>query len=167
MIILVALIINNCISMTHNNFIPLYLEKFIPYRLSVLANLVSQSLASLYVMQLGISPAEWRVMAVLATSDLYSVHSANGICARNNMDKVQVSRAIAKLIKSNLILRQAGKIDLRKTSLKLSAKGQQVYSKIVPLVLNKEKELLSVLNQQEKKQLDTLLTKLHTHAKNI
>ncbi len=43
----------------------LELEKFLPYRLSVLAQLVSESLHDLYAAPFGLSVTQWRVMAAL------------------------------------------------------------------------------------------------------
>src|SRR5574337_445079 len=45
---------------------PLRLEHFLPYRLSILSNTVSQAIASDYQRRYDISMTEWRVMAVLA-----------------------------------------------------------------------------------------------------
>ena len=43
----------------------LQLEKFLPYRLSVLAQLVSESLHDLYAGPFGLTVTQWRVMAAL------------------------------------------------------------------------------------------------------
>ena len=47
-------------------FPKLHLEKFLPYRLSVLSNTVSSAIAAAYFMNFGLTIPEWRVMAVLA-----------------------------------------------------------------------------------------------------
>ena len=46
----------------------LLLENILPYRLSVLTNLVSSAIASAYRERFGLSIPEWRVVAVLADS---------------------------------------------------------------------------------------------------
>jgi len=46
----------------------LLLENFLPYRLSVLTNLVSSAIAGAYRERFGLSIPEWRVVAVLANS---------------------------------------------------------------------------------------------------
>ena len=43
----------------------LELERFLPYRLSVLSNTVSQAIADIYERRFELSITEWRVMAVL------------------------------------------------------------------------------------------------------
>mgnify|MGYP003536042296 FL=1 len=97
----------------------LRLERFLPYRLSVLSNRVSQDIAALYSKRFGIGITEWRVMAVLGHEHNLS---ANQVAERTAMDKVAVSRALAKLIENKLLLRQTHGEDRRRSELKLSAK---------------------------------------------
>src|SRR5215470_10422573 len=78
------------------------LERFLPYRLSVLANLASRALARLYSARFGLSVAEWRVIAHLSR---FAPVSANDVATRAAMDKVQVSRAVARLTAKALVER--------------------------------------------------------------
>ena len=72
----------------------LQLERFLPYRLSVLSNTISSAIATDYSRRFGLSIPQWRVLAVLAdTPNL----TAAQISTRTAMDKVAVSRAIASL----------------------------------------------------------------------
>jgi DNA-binding MarR family transcriptional regulator len=60
------------------------LDRFVPYRLSVLANRISNVIARQYSERFGLSIPEWRVMAVLGqTSGL----SAREVALRTEMDK--------------------------------------------------------------------------------
>ena len=43
----------------------LILEDFLPYRLSILSNTVSSTIASAYNKRFGLSIPEWRVIAIL------------------------------------------------------------------------------------------------------
>lgn len=73
---------------------PLALERFLPYRLSVLTNRVSGALSRHYADRFGIGIPEWRVIAILGR---YAGLSANQVAERSAMDKVTVSRAVAAL----------------------------------------------------------------------
>src|SRR5689334_13638909 len=75
----------------------LHLTRFLPYRLSVLANTVSHTLAKLYEKRFGITIPEWRIIAVLGGGETMS---AGEIAQRTAMDKVQVSRAISRMLES-------------------------------------------------------------------
>jgi hypothetical protein len=44
---------------------PLQLDDYAPYRLSVLSNIISRSVAQLYASQFELTIPEWRVMALL------------------------------------------------------------------------------------------------------
>lgn len=118
---------------------------------------VSRSLAALYADRFDLTPPEWRAMAVLAQ---FQPLSANGICSRTNMDKVRVTRAVARMIAAGLVSRQEDETDRRYVSLTLTAKGRTVYDQILPLVQAREAELLSALNADERAALDTILRKL-------
>ena len=135
----------------------LHLEHFLPYKLSVLTNRVSDAIARHYSERFNLSVPEWRVMAVLGgTSNL----SAREVAGRTAMDKVQVSRAVASLIDARRVQRQSDPQDGRITRLSLTAKGRAIYEEIVPLALHLEAVLLSALSAEEKSQLDRLIEKL-------
>ena len=140
------------------------LENFFPYRLSILQLAVSKSLSHLYSGRFGLSTHEWRAMAALGSHEPIS---ANQVCDNTNMDKVQVSRAINGLIKSGLVKRHTDKADRRRSSLRLTAKGKQVYRQIVPLVRAREAYLLSVFNDEECRQLEALMDKLYARANEL
>jgi DNA-binding MarR family transcriptional regulator len=133
------------------------LEHFLPYRLSVLSNRISSNIARLYGQRYGLAVTEWRVMAVLG---LYPDLSAGEVAERTAMDKVAVSRAVARLLERGFIERGTHGGDRRRSVLALSPQGFEVYDVVAPLVLTSERLLLAGLNPQEREQLDGLLAKL-------
>src|SRR6185369_13164955 len=98
----------------------LHLEKFLPYRLSVLSNTVSSAIAAAYFMNFGLTIPEWRVMAVLAANPGLS---AAEVTARTAMDKVAVSRAVATLLAAGRLQRTTAPADRRRTHLALTGAG--------------------------------------------
>jgi DNA-binding MarR family transcriptional regulator len=139
----------------------LELERFLPYRLSVLSNRVSQSIASAYAGRFGLAVTEWRVIAVLGR---YPGLSANAVAERTAMDKVAVSRAVARLLGRGLLRRGLHGEDRRRSVLELSSAGHQVYDQIVPLALDYERALLQPLAPAERDTLDRLLAKIGRHC---
>ncbi|MFQ6004049.1 MAG: MarR family winged helix-turn-helix transcriptional regulator, partial [Woeseia sp.] len=99
----------------------LILEDFLPYRLSILSNTVSSTIASAYNRRFGLSIPEWRVIAVLGR---FPGLSAVEVAERTLMDKVAVSRAVTRLIKSGRIDRQFADADRRRSLLNLSEQGR-------------------------------------------
>src|SRR5687767_5395847 len=140
----------------------LHLEHFVPYRLSVLTNIVSMSIAEAYEREFGLSIPQWRIMAVLARfPDL----SAIEVAERTAMDKVAVSRAVQGLLSSKRVLRAYDKGDRRRSILRLSAAGQAVYTRVAPLALRYEEQLLSALSASDQRVLDRLLGRLMEQAR--
>lgn len=137
---------------------PLTLERFLPYRLSVLTNRVSGALSRHYADRFGIGIPEWRVIAILGR---YAGLSANQVAERSAMDKVTVSRAVAALEAKGLLERARDDGDKRKSRLTLSRQGLQVYAEIAPLALGFERELLTALSTEEAAQLDRIIDKLN------
>ncbi len=139
----------------------LELEGFLPYRLSVLANLVSRALAQLYEHEYGLTVAEWRLIAILAR---FGPLSANGVCERTAMDKVRVSRAVARASARKLISRNVDPQDRRRLVLGLTPQGRTIHDRIVPMAKAREAEILQALNGQEHAQLMDMLTRLQAQA---
>lgn len=133
------------------------LEHFLPYRLSVVSNRISQRIADTYMARFGIGITEWRVIAVLGREPGLS---ANAVAERTAMDKVAVSRALARLLERGLVQRDTHGEDRRRSVLELSETGYGIYDEVVPLALAREQALLAHFAEGEKAQLETLLEKL-------
>lgn len=135
----------------------LQLGDFLPFRLSVLTNMVSGAIAAGYAERCGISIPEWRVIAVLAETPGLS---AAEVAARTVMDKVAVSRAVAALLRRRLIRKLQSRRDRRRSALRLNPAGRAVYRTVVPMALGYERALLATLSVTERRQLDAALRKL-------
>ena len=137
------------------------LERFLPYRLSVLTNLVSGAIASVYEERFGLTIPEWRVIAVLAR---FPGLSAAEVAANTRMDAVAVSRAVTRLLRDGRIRRSIAADDRRRSVLRLSAAGESVYREIAPVALRYEHSLLEGLEHAEIEGLDVVLGKLTARA---
>ncbi len=133
------------------------LEHFLPYRLSVLSNRISQDIASLYAERFNLGITEWRIIAILGR---YPDLSANEVAERTAMDKVAVSRAVASLLKQKRLKRKFDKNDLRRSVLSLSAAGEKIYSQVAPLAKKLQNALLADFDDKERVLLNLLLDKL-------
>jgi DNA-binding MarR family transcriptional regulator len=139
----------------------LVLEHFLPYRLSVLSNTVSTRLARSYAERFQLTIPEWRVMAVLGR---FPGLTAAEVTERTAMDKVQVSRAVARLKKTHRIEQRAVEGDRRARHLFLTDAGQNAYAQIVPLARDYEQGLTATLSASERAALERLLDKLAAAA---
>lgn len=142
----------------------LHLDRFVPYRLAVLSNIVSMSIAAAYQRDFALSIPEWRVLAVLARfPDL----SAIEVAERTAMDKVAVSRAVRSLVAARRVVRSFDKGDRRKSILRLSASGKSVYMRVVPRALRYEQKLLNALSPSDRRALDRLISRLIERARQM
>jgi DNA-binding MarR family transcriptional regulator len=138
------------------------LQEFLPYRLSLLANTVSQGIARHYRDRYGISVTEWRILAVLGR---YPGLTASEVAARTAMDKVPISRGVKSLMDRGLLERKTDANDRRRRQLFLTAsKGQQVLRGVIPKALAFEGKLLDVLEPQEAELFLRLMERLRRKA---
>jgi len=140
----------------------LVLERFLPYRLSVLMLRISNAIARSYERRFRLSVPEWRVMAVLGR---FGPLSANGVAEKTQMDKVRVSRAVARLMAAGRVSRRTDRLDRRRSILALTAAGEAIHREIVPHAERVEARLLAGLDEAERGALDRLLAKLEARAR--
>ena len=136
---------------------PLELEHFLPYRLSILSNTISQAIADDYQRRYDISVTEWRVMAVLARFDGLS---AREVAERTAMDKVAVSRALARLVEAGRVSREIHDNDKRRSVLGLTEAGWAMHDEVAPMARVREREVLAKLDAEERAWLTRILDKL-------
>ena len=121
------------------------LSAFLPYQLAVAAGRVSKAFSERYRAEFGLSIPEWRVLAHLAGGDAVSVRE---IHARVDMDKSKVSRAAARLEQAGLIEKRGHAGDRRLLDMRLTAMGQELMARIVPIADAYQEELLARLGAE-------------------
>ncbi|MGY0398343.1 MAG: MarR family winged helix-turn-helix transcriptional regulator [Ostreibacterium sp.] len=139
----------------------LQLDKFLPYRLNILAKRISNSLSSIYADEFNITIAEWRILAwIKSRPNLY----ASDICTFTQMEKTQVSRVIATLEKRGLVGRKTNSNDLRRHQLHLTSEGITLINNIIPKVLDWETQLLEALSPTQYHDFLLAIEKLEKQA---
>lgn len=139
----------------------LILEDFMPYRLSRLSSTVSATVARAYDKEYGLSIPEWRVIAILGR---HPGLSAVEVAEQTFLDKVAVSRAVSKLIKSGRVDREFADADRRRSILNLSEKGRAVHDGVAQLALNFERRLLQGLAPDEVAGFNSVVDRLLEQA---
>lgn len=139
----------------------LRLDDYLPYRLSVAANAVSQLIARAYVDRFDLTVPQWRLMAVLGEE---SPLTQQALCRRTVMDKVTVMRAARGLSQRRLVKRQPNAADGRSHRLSLTAAGERMYAEVAPMALEYESMLLRDLAPLEVRKLEQWLRRLQRAA---
>lgn len=134
------------------------LFQFVPFRLNRLAAEVSAALSDEYQQRYGLDIPEWRVIATLGFRD--DACSAQFISQCTRTHKSTISRAVTTLLDRALIERVENEDDRRAFELRLSAKGQALYEELIPRLLSKERDILSCLTAQERKDFAAALGKI-------
>ena len=118
------------------------LHAFLPYQLAVAADTVSRALAVVY-------------------ADRFALG------ARAGLDKMQVSRALARMERDGLVERSLDADDRRHLRVRLKASGRSLYRRVVPMAQAREAFLLDGLDAAERAALVQALTKLQARAQQL
>ncbi|PHR62586.1 MAG: MarR family transcriptional regulator [Robiginitomaculum sp.] len=137
------------------------LQSYLPYRLSVVSNQVSNMVSQLYRDRFGLSIWQWRVIAMLGAT---GQRTAQQVAKQAAMDKMTVSRAVMGLLKRDLIARSLSPNDRRAQILRLTKTGQTIHDEIAPLAKQQETALLEGMSPDEIRLLFCLLEALEQKA---
>ncbi len=143
------------------NTAPFRLNDFLPYLLSVTANVVSDAVADTYRTSHQLKTPEWRLIAVLAQD---GAMTPLAIGQRTRMDKVTVSRAAMNLIERGLLRRNPNPNDQRSHLLSLTPSGRKVYEQVVPQALAVEARIFEGFSEPERQTLCDLLMRAQMAA---
>jgi DNA-binding MarR family transcriptional regulator len=133
------------------------LENFLPFRLNVLAQTVSEQLSAIYATRFNLDIPQWRILANLTSrGDL----TAQEIARFTYSHKSTVSRAVQDLEDRGLIARKVSAADKRSFTLTLTSEGRRLVKQLLPLVLKFERDLLSSVSDPDARALLKGLTAL-------
>lgn len=137
------------------------LADFLPYQMSITSNAVSDLIAHEYRSRFGLKVPEWRVMAMLGE---VGAATQRELVAATRMDKVAVNRATKALADRLLIARAPNAKDGRSHHLALTDEGRRLRDDIMPMALDMEARVTSMLSADERKMLSGLLAGLLARA---
>ena len=138
------------------------LQKFFPYLVRVFYSDVTSAISSVYQSEYDMTPAEWRSMVIIGPDNKLT---ANDIVVRSSMDKVAVSRALARMQRNGWVATHANPSDRRSKLLSLSATGKAIYHELIPQVLGVEKQLLAGISAQQQQQFIDTMARIRANKK--
>ncbi|MFC0284043.1 MarR family winged helix-turn-helix transcriptional regulator [Camelimonas abortus] len=115
------------------------LRSYLPYRFSVLSEVVAQGFARQYLDRFGLAIPEWRVLATLGA---HSPLTAKAIGQHSRMHKTKVSRAVTSLEARGLVRGEVSAHDRREINLWLSDQGRALHDELIPLAHEYEAEII-------------------------
>lgn len=133
-------------------------------KIIVAANLIGRSAALRYRRLVGLPRLEWRIIALLGTRPPCTLKE---LTRRAGLDKSQISRGVASLVRRDLVRRAQSPRSNREIELSLSRDGVRLYRKLIADALVRSEELLAGLAAEERAQLDRLLDRLIERARRL
>ena len=112
----------------------------------------------------GVTRREWGVMATVA---MHEGLLSSQLAEATQLDKARTSRALSGLEAKGWVQRTPVSGDRRRVEVSLTQEGWRMYAQILPAMGSIHLDLVSVLDDDELKQLDRTLAKLQTHAQQL
>lgn len=130
---------------------------FLPYRVSLVARLLDRRTTRMLAEEFGLSVAEWRVIAQLAQD---SPSSVRDLAEKAFVDRAEVSRATASLVRRGYVNRWDNPDDRRGPLLACTKQGKALFKKIRPRRIAFHKSLTSRLDRSQVAVLERALLTL-------
>lgn len=136
---------------------------FITYKIGQLAKLFDRNLMPWLSERYDLSLAEWRALTFLYASGPGTVRE---LANRMRVDKAEISRACAELVRRNHVRRSDDPHDARSAVFEITASGRSLHNRVLPLREAVQDELAGTLTRHERDVLSRALDKLMHHMLN-
>lgn len=130
---------------------------YVPALLTLLSNTLTNNASIFYRQHFGVGLTDWRIMYRLASDPWITAHR---ICELSALDKAVVSRSIAWMESRGLVLIRGDAKDARRRLLALSPAGLDLHARITVVALERERNFLAGLSDDEVAETIRLLSKL-------
>jgi DNA-binding MarR family transcriptional regulator len=137
------------------------LERFLTYRLHLIAKLSDRASAAAYQAECGLSLSEGRCLAAVGQFEPASVKDLARLA---HLDKANASRAADALAGRGLVEKTASASDGRGVDLTLTRAGRVLWRRVMKLIERRNAEVFGCLGSTELKSLDTMLDRLAAHV---
>jgi DNA-binding MarR family transcriptional regulator len=139
------------------------LDRHIATKVAIFANRLSRSASRFYRERYGIGVVEWRLMMFIGHA---SETRANRICGTTDLDKGAVSRSLRVLRRMGIVSVREDGADSRRNNVALTAKGRALHNRIVPVALERQRDLVAELTSHEVETFHRLIDRLQAKVAN-
>ena len=133
------------------------LDRFLPYRLSLLAHRLSLANSELHVRRHRLTVQEWKILSIIAD---HAPLTPVAIRRRGTQDKSTISWAIKRLLQRGFIARRRSAGDGRTFEVRMSAPGWKYYDALAARARRRMREVLKPLSAAELRALERIVGKL-------
>jgi len=138
------------------------LDRYFTYRLNTLSKLNDMASQALYAAGTGLSLPEARALAAVGAFPGLTVLQ---LAMEVNLDKGQASRLAAAMVDKGLLERTSTDADRRVVKLALTRPGRQAWKKVMPMIEQRNRQLLACLSEDEQASLLEMFDRLLRHAR--
>jgi DNA-binding MarR family transcriptional regulator len=138
------------------------LNNHLATKVAIFANRLSRSASRFYRDSFGIGVVEWRLMMFIG----HAKTRANHICDATDLDKGAVSRSLRALQGMGIVSVREDGADSRRNNIALTAKGRALHDRIVPIALQRQRDLVSDLTPDEVETFNGLIDRLQAKVAN-
>lgn len=135
----------------------LFGDDHLPHRLQLLARMIDRESARQLMAQSGLTLAEWRVLAFVGTNERVT---AADICVAFDVDRAEVSRAVARLTAADLLGREPDDGNRKRLLLKLTDEGATLFRRTRADRVAYFHAILQDMDDTDREQFDELLLRL-------
>jgi DNA-binding MarR family transcriptional regulator len=136
-------------------------QYFIPHRMMLLSRMIDRETARDLQRDFAISAAEWRALAYICTM---GSSSAAQICTAFEVDRAEVSRAVARLLDAKLIQRGEARDHDNRLTLTPTPAGMDLHNRVREKRRGYFEWILQDLDPREREALDEVLGKIATRV---
>src|SRR5262249_45398754 len=137
------------------------LERRFGYQFNMIARALAQHTLLHVEREFGLNLAEFRILSVLAHRTSPSIRD---IAAHAQLDKAQVTRALADLVRRGLVTQVVDAQDRRLRVVKLTHTGQDIFAATLPVSIERQTRLERCLTGSELRVLWKALSVLSEEA---
>ena len=132
-------------------------QYFIPHRMMLLSRMIDRETARDLHRDFGMTAAEWRALGYICTM---GSSSAAQICVAFEVDRAEVSRAVARLLQSKFIQRGKARDRENRLTLTPTPQGKELHDRIRAKRRTYFEWILQDLDSRERDALDGVLAKI-------
>jgi DNA-binding MarR family transcriptional regulator len=139
------------------------LGDYLPYLVNRVGTIIAEQFGADALARHGLSIAEWRVLAVLASN---GGQRQIDLADLTSTEASTLSRLVSRLIRMALVTRTRSASSNREVVVKLSAKGQALVARLIPIARDYEAAAISGITASELAALKRCLRRMYGNMKN-
>jgi DNA-binding MarR family transcriptional regulator len=140
------------------------LGDYLPYLVNRVGTIIAEQFGADALARHGLSIAEWRVLAVLASN---GGQRQIDLADLTSTEASTLSRLVSRLIRVGLVTRTRSANSNREVVVKLSPKGSVLVGRLIPIALDYEQAAIGNLSAQELAVLKRCLRRVYDNMKAV